>query len=1039
MGDPYRSQSTTSLSRLYNGANGGGPTGVDGEELNDPSLDFCNAFWGPGDKGFDVVMARLRGAARTTDELRTYWKERVAIEEEYAKKLAKLAKMTVGKDEIGELAAAIQNLQTETASQASYHQALSTEMRQSVEQPTVEFGVRLTNLKKGLQASVEKSYKNKGLQEAHVQKAKDRYESDCLKLNSYTANAALSQGKDLEKIHSKLERVRQTIGANEQDFRQFVKVLEGTQVKWENEWKSFCDHVQDLEEDRLALMKDIMWAYANAVSQVCVEDDSSCERIREKLEQFDPQNDMINFVRGWGTGDTIPDPPRFINYSAGETYPSHPSTHIASFRRISSKPPVSATSQHLDQQAIQPAEAQPSVESHTEQPETDKNDKTEPQSNGWTGGMDKLALSDEQTGFPQKSDTKPPFGGIALPGMTTSSSGPVTSPSERKSTMLPPPVPPTMTMPEPRIPSRQSTRDATDTDPMAKALAELRREPPSSGSVRRNASHRRPESTYTPGGSVRGSISGQGVKSPASPAPTSTSRMSYQAPFATRASIDMSLSPPAPGHTAAQLQKSMDDFHRQATKRQSINYANYADDVVGAHPASRPTSPAPGSRGPASAMMQPPMQPPSPVADEVLSQYHQAFPGERSRSRAGSIRSGRSRAGSMISQQPPTSPSAIPREGFVGIGAGGGRSASPQPPTFRTPSPSPVSPHGILGPQNLGIALDEKGGVAHDSMAEAYRRQYQQQQQPSQLARSPSPAPVPIQSPSVRGSTYGPPSGQYSSPPQQYQGYGSTKSPVGGLPPSISQQTRPTSQYAPQQGYQTSVAPPVQQYPQHPPPQTQTQSQPPPQSQLQSPVQSKYQNYQQGYPYQQQQQQQQYQPPPQSTSPQPTYQQNGYGQRQSAYGAPQQYAPPQQTYRAPSPQPQQSQAYQAPSPQPQPQPQHPQAYKAASPQPQGDYYRGGPSPQPQGYASQGGRSPSPQPNRPPENTAPTGQWSTTGQPVLFYVKALYDYTAQSPAEFHFQAGDIIAVTSTPEDGWWSGELLDEARRVPGRTDFPSNL
>jgi hypothetical protein len=55
------------------------------------------------------------------------------------------------------------------------------------------------------------------------------------------------------------------------------------------------------------------------------------------------------------------------------------------------------------------------------------------------------------------------------------------------------------------------------------------------------------------------------------------------------------------------------------------------------------------------------------------------------------------------------------------------------------------------------------------------------------------------------------------------------------------------------------------------------------------------------------------------------------------------------------------------------------------------------------------------------------------------VKALYDYQATSAAEFDFQAGDIIAVTSTPDDGWWSGELLDEARRAPGRTDFPSNL
>ncbi|KAI9437410.1 hypothetical protein BJY52DRAFT_1129942, partial [Lactarius psammicola] len=44
-----------------------------------------------------------------------------------------------------------------------------------------------------------------------------------------------------------------------------------------------------------------------------------------------------------------------------------------------------------------------------------------------------------------------------------------------------------------------------------------------------------------------------------------------------------------------------------------------------------------------------------------------------------------------------------------------------------------------------------------------------------------------------------------------------------------------------------------------------------------------------------------------------------------------------------------------------------------------------------------------------------------------------------PEEFDFQANDIIAVTATPEDGWWSGELLDEKRRVPGRHIFPSNF
>jgi len=84
------------------------------------------------------------------------------------------------------------------------------------------------------------------------------------------------------------------------------------------------------------------------------------------------------------------------------------------------------------------------------------------------------------------------------------------------------------------------------------------------------------------------------------------------------------------------------------------------------------------------------------------------------------------------------------------------------------------------------------------------------------------------------------------------------------------------------------------------------------------------------------------------------------------------------------------------------------------------------------------------------------QTTEDGTPVLFYgeffvylersmnnlsfsVRALYDYAATIDEEFDFQASDIIAVTSTPEDGWWTGELLDEARRQKGRNVFPSNF
>lgn len=97
---------------------------------------------------------------------------RAAIEEDYAKRLSKLAKTSLGKDEIGDLKSSLENVLTETAQQASYHLSLSNELRTSVEAPTTEFSARLSNLKKGLQASVEKSYRNKGLQEGHFAKVR---------------------------------------------------------------------------------------------------------------------------------------------------------------------------------------------------------------------------------------------------------------------------------------------------------------------------------------------------------------------------------------------------------------------------------------------------------------------------------------------------------------------------------------------------------------------------------------------------------------------------------------------------------------------------------------------------------------------------------------------------------------------------------------------------------------------------------------------------------------------------------------------------
>jgi hypothetical protein len=167
----------------------------------------------------------------------------------------------------------LDTIRSETERQATFHSNLAQQIRTELEGPVAAFHSRQLQHKKTYQVAIEKEFKAKQTQESYVNKAREKYEQDCIRINSFTAQASLVQGKDLEKINLKLERTQQTVQTNEREFANFAKALQDTVQRWEQDWKGFCDGSQDLEEQRIEFMKDNLWAYANAVSTVCVADD----------------------------------------------------------------------------------------------------------------------------------------------------------------------------------------------------------------------------------------------------------------------------------------------------------------------------------------------------------------------------------------------------------------------------------------------------------------------------------------------------------------------------------------------------------------------------------------------------------------------------------------------------------------------------------------------------------------------------------------------------------------------------------------------
>jgi hypothetical protein len=125
-------------------------------------------------------------------------------------------------------------------------------------------------------------------------------------------------GQEERKNKAKLEKTQINLATSNTEYENAVKALEETTGRWNRDWKAAADKFQDLEEERLDFMKSSLWTFANIASTVCVSDDASCEKVRLSLENCEVEKDIVGFIKERGTGQEIPDPPKYINFCRGD-------------------------------------------------------------------------------------------------------------------------------------------------------------------------------------------------------------------------------------------------------------------------------------------------------------------------------------------------------------------------------------------------------------------------------------------------------------------------------------------------------------------------------------------------------------------------------------------------------------------------------------------------------------------------------------------------------------------------------------------------
>ncbi|KAK5169703.1 formin-binding protein [Saxophila tyrrhenica] len=292
--------------------------GLAASERPSVSLSFANNFWGKEDAGVSPLLDRMNAAKVTGDELKAFYTARAQIEDEYARKLANLARKPLGSLESGTLRMSLDVVRGEVEAMAKQHQVIAGQMKSELDEPLVAFTGAMKERRKIVQGGIEKLLKSKNQQTATVYKSRDRFEQDCLKIKGYLAQGHMVMGQEERKNKAKLEKTQIQMSSNSNEYEAAVKVLEETTGKWNREWKAACDKFQDLEEERIDFFKSSLWSFANIASTVCVSDDASCEKVRLSLEDCDVEKDITQFIKDRGTGQEIPDPPKYINFCRGD-------------------------------------------------------------------------------------------------------------------------------------------------------------------------------------------------------------------------------------------------------------------------------------------------------------------------------------------------------------------------------------------------------------------------------------------------------------------------------------------------------------------------------------------------------------------------------------------------------------------------------------------------------------------------------------------------------------------------------------------------
>ncbi|XP_017339282.1 growth arrest-specific protein 7 isoform X2 [Ictalurus punctatus] len=272
---------------------------------------YCDYFW--ADKkdpqgnasitGFEVLLQKQLKGKQMQKEMADFMRERIKIEEEYAKNLLKLSQIPLAAQEEGTLGEAWAQLKKSLADEAEVHLKFSSKLQSEVEKPLLtyrdnfkkdmkKYDHQITDLRKQLAsryAAVEKARK------ALAEKQKD------LEVKTQQLEIKLSS-----KIEEDIKKARRKSTQAGDDLMRCVDLYNQSQSKWFEEMVTTSLELERLEVERIEVIRKHLGQYTTLRHETDMFNQSTMEPVDKLLQIVDPAKDRETWVKEHRTGEVRP-------------------------------------------------------------------------------------------------------------------------------------------------------------------------------------------------------------------------------------------------------------------------------------------------------------------------------------------------------------------------------------------------------------------------------------------------------------------------------------------------------------------------------------------------------------------------------------------------------------------------------------------------------------------------------------------------------------------------------------------------------------